>query len=177
MDKNKLFGGKQIFKGLGVCAPWKKFGQKMKNFKNFFDIIDYYACLYKHVKFHQNRSKFGCIIARFSKMPRHGISIFAIFNHLRVIFEWGNMFFLLSFFSSYLHLRLTVSPHKPTKILNKSKQSLIQSAKSTNKSTLTLSLNKPTNRTQLSPLGAQISPFRDQSSLPKAPKKIFLSLQ
>ena len=61
-----------------------------------------------HLKFHQNRSKFGCIIARFSKMPRHGISIFAIFNHLRVIFEWGNMLFSLSFFLPYLHLRLTV---------------------------------------------------------------------
>ena len=61
-----------------------------------------------HIKFRQNWSKFGCVIARFSKMPRHGISIFAIFNHLRVIFKWGNMFLLLSFFLPYVHLRLTV---------------------------------------------------------------------
>ena len=65
-------------------------------------------------------------------------------------------------------------PVKASKVPAKKKET---AAKSTNKSTLTLSLNKPTNRTQLSPLGAQISPFRDQSSLPKAPKKIFLSLQ
>ena len=109
MDKNENFGGKIFFRLLGMCAPWKKFGQKLWNFKKFFDIIDYYACLYMHVKFHQNRSKFGCIIARFSKMPRHGISIFAIFNHLRVIFELGNMLFSLSFFLPYLHLRLTVA--------------------------------------------------------------------
>ena len=98
MDKNKLFGEKNFFKGLGVCAPWKKFGQKMKKFEIFFDIIDSYAFLYMHVKFRQNRSKFGSEITRFSKMPHHGISIFANFYRLRVIFEWGIMFFLLSFF-------------------------------------------------------------------------------
>ena len=28
-----------------MCDPWEKFGQKMKNFEIFFDIIDIYACL------------------------------------------------------------------------------------------------------------------------------------
>ena len=97
-----------FFSKLGMRNPWKKFGQKIKNFEIFFDIIDFHACLYMHVKFHQNRSKFGSVITRFSKMPHHGISIFANFYRLRVIFEWGIMFFLLSFFSPYLHLRLTV---------------------------------------------------------------------
>ena len=40
MAKNKLFGEKKIFLGLGMCAPWKKFGQKIKNFEIFFDDID-----------------------------------------------------------------------------------------------------------------------------------------
>ena len=97
-----------FFSKLGMRNPWKKFGQKIKNFEIFFDIIDFHACLYMHVKFHQNRSKFGSVITRFSKMPHHGISIFANFHHLRVIFEWGIMFFLLSFFLPYVHLRLTV---------------------------------------------------------------------
>ena len=51
MDKNKLFDEKKIFVGLGVCAPWKKFGQKMKNIEIFFGIIDSNACLNIHVKF------------------------------------------------------------------------------------------------------------------------------
>ena len=38
MDKNKLFGEKNSFKGLRVCAPWRKFGQKMKKFEIFFDV-------------------------------------------------------------------------------------------------------------------------------------------
>ena len=50
MDKNKLFGEKKFFEGLGVCAPWKKFGQKMKNFEIFFDIIDNHACVHMHIK-------------------------------------------------------------------------------------------------------------------------------
>ena len=108
MDKNELFGEKIIFMGLGMCAPWKKFGQKMKNIEIFFGFINSYACLYMQVKIRQNRSKFGSVITRYSKMPHHGISIFANFYRLRVIFEWGIMFFLLSFFLPYLHLRLTV---------------------------------------------------------------------
>ena len=50
MDKNKLFGEKKFFKGLGVCAPWKKLGQKMKNFKFFFDIIDNHTFVHIHIK-------------------------------------------------------------------------------------------------------------------------------
>ena len=38
MDKNEHFGGKFFFRVLGMCAPWKKFGQKMKNFEIFFDV-------------------------------------------------------------------------------------------------------------------------------------------
>ena len=49
MDKNKLFGEKKNFGGLGVYIPWKKFGQKMKNFEIFFDIIDNHTCVHMHV--------------------------------------------------------------------------------------------------------------------------------
>ena len=35
---------------MGVCAPWKKFGQKMKNFEIFFDIIDNHICAHMHIK-------------------------------------------------------------------------------------------------------------------------------
>ena len=45
MDKNELFGEKISFMGLGMRAPWKKFGRKMKNFEIFFDTFNYYACL------------------------------------------------------------------------------------------------------------------------------------
>ena len=44
------FDEKIFFMGYGVCAPWKKFGQKMKNFENFFDIIDNHTCVYMHIK-------------------------------------------------------------------------------------------------------------------------------
>ena len=50
MDKNKLFGEKKFFKGLGVCTPWKKFGHKMKNFEIFFDVIDNHTCVHMHIK-------------------------------------------------------------------------------------------------------------------------------
>ena len=50
MDKNKLFDEKKIFMGYGVCALWKKFGQKMKNFEIFFDIIDNHICVHIHIK-------------------------------------------------------------------------------------------------------------------------------
>ena len=43
MDKNKLFDEKNFFEEL-AGAPWKKFGQKMKNFEIFFDIIDNHTC-------------------------------------------------------------------------------------------------------------------------------------
>ena len=108
MDKNKVFGEKNFFKGFGMWAPWKKFGQKMKNLEIFFDIFDFHACLYMHIKFRQNRTKFGSVRASFSKTGRHGISIFTNFNHLRIIFESGYMRWLLSFFLPYAHLRLTV---------------------------------------------------------------------
>ena len=29
MDKNENFDGKIFFRLLGMCAPWKKFGQKL----------------------------------------------------------------------------------------------------------------------------------------------------
>ena len=50
MDKNEHFGEKKYFRGLGVCAPWKKFGQKIKNFEIFFDIIDNNTCVHMHIK-------------------------------------------------------------------------------------------------------------------------------
>ena len=31
-------------------APWKKFGQKMKNFEIFFDIIDNHTCVHMHIE-------------------------------------------------------------------------------------------------------------------------------
>ena len=80
----------------------------MKNLEIFFDIFDFHACLYMHIKFRQNRTKFGSVRASFSKTGRHGISIFTNFNHLRIIFESGYMRWLLSFFLPYVHLRLTV---------------------------------------------------------------------
>ena len=80
----------------------------MKNLEIFFDIFDFHACLYMHIKFRQNRTKFGSVRASFSKTGRHGISIFTNFNHLRIIFESGYMRWLLSFFLPQVHLRLTV---------------------------------------------------------------------
>ena len=50
MNKNKLFDEKKIFKGLGVCAPWRNFGQKMKNFEIFFDNIDNLTFVHIHIK-------------------------------------------------------------------------------------------------------------------------------
>ena len=50
MDKNKLFAEKYFFLRLGMCALWKKFGQKIKNFVIFFDIIDNNTCVHMHVK-------------------------------------------------------------------------------------------------------------------------------
>ena len=45
MDKNKLFGERIFFMGVGMHAPQKKFGRKMKNFEIFFDTFNYYTCL------------------------------------------------------------------------------------------------------------------------------------
>ena len=50
MDENKLFGKNFFFRWLGVCAPWKKCGQKMKNFEIFCDIIDNHACVHMRIK-------------------------------------------------------------------------------------------------------------------------------
>ena len=50
MDKNKLFDEKNFSKGLSVCAPWKNFGQKIKDFEIFFDIIDNHTRVHVHVK-------------------------------------------------------------------------------------------------------------------------------
>ena len=50
MDKNKLFDEKNFFEELAMGAPWKKFGQKMKNFEIFFDIIDNHICAHMHIK-------------------------------------------------------------------------------------------------------------------------------
>ena len=38
MDKNELFDEKNFFEELAMGAPWKKFGQKMKNFEIFCDV-------------------------------------------------------------------------------------------------------------------------------------------
>ena len=62
MDRNKTVGEKKIFKGLGVCAPRKKFGQKMKNFEIFFDIIDNPTCVHMH---NQKNFKMFHILSKF----------------------------------------------------------------------------------------------------------------
>ena len=36
--------------GYGMCAPWKKFGQKIKNLEIFFDIIDNHTCVHIHIE-------------------------------------------------------------------------------------------------------------------------------
>ena len=51
MDTNKLFGEKNFFKGSGMPAPWKKIGQKMKNFKIFFRFLNQCTSDYYHAKF------------------------------------------------------------------------------------------------------------------------------
>ena len=81
MDKNELFGEKIFFMGLAMCAPWKKFGQKMKNFEIFFDIIDNYACLYLLTKFRQNRSKIGHVNVRSSEVHQWIFSKRTILNY------------------------------------------------------------------------------------------------
>ena len=58
MDKNKLFGEKKIFKGSGMCAPRKKIGPKMKNFKNFFRFLNRCISDYYHANFRRNRTTF-----------------------------------------------------------------------------------------------------------------------
>ena len=50
MDKNKLFGEKYFFLRLGVCTPWKKSSQKIRNFEIFFDINDNHTCTHMHVQ-------------------------------------------------------------------------------------------------------------------------------
>ena len=69
MDKNKLFGEKKIFKSLGVCAPWKKFGQKIKNFEIFFDDIDNHTCVHMHVKKNFKIFHFSAKFLNFLKGP------------------------------------------------------------------------------------------------------------
>ena len=69
MDKNKLFGEKNFFKRLGVCAPWKKFGQKIKNFEIFFDIIDNHTCVHMHVKKNFKIFHFSAKFLNFLKGP------------------------------------------------------------------------------------------------------------
>ena len=62
MDKNKLFCEKYFFLRLGVCASWKKFGQKIRNFEIFFDIIDNHTCVHMHI---QKNFKIFCFLAKF----------------------------------------------------------------------------------------------------------------
>ena len=62
-------------------APWKKSGQKMKNFEIFFDTINYYACLYLLPKFHQNRSKIGHIKVHSSRVHQWIFSKRTILNY------------------------------------------------------------------------------------------------
>ena len=50
MDKNKLFVEKKFFMELAMGVPWKKFGQKMKNFEIFFDITDNLTFVHIHIK-------------------------------------------------------------------------------------------------------------------------------
>ena len=69
MDKNKLFCEKNFFKRLGVCAPWKKFGQKIKNFEIFFDIIDNHTCVHMHVKKNFKIFHFSAKFLNFLKGP------------------------------------------------------------------------------------------------------------
>ena len=69
MDKNKLFGEKKFFKGFGVCAPWKKFGQKIKNFEIFFDIIDNHTCVHMLIKKNFKIFRFPAKFFNFLKGP------------------------------------------------------------------------------------------------------------
>ncbi len=69
MDKNKLFGEKKFFKELGVCAPWKKFGQKNQNLEIFFDIIDNHTCVHLHVKKYFEIFRFSAKFFDFLKGP------------------------------------------------------------------------------------------------------------
>ena len=69
MDKNKLFGEKYFFLRLGVCAPWKKFSQKIRNFEKFFDIIDNYTCVHMHVERNFKIFYFSAKFLNFLKGP------------------------------------------------------------------------------------------------------------
>ena len=69
MDKNKLFSEKKSVVGLAGCAPWKKFGQKMKNFEIFFDIIDNHSCVHMHIKKNFKIFHFSAKFLNFLKGP------------------------------------------------------------------------------------------------------------
>ena len=51
-----------FFLRLGVCASWKRFGQKIRNFEFFFDIIDNHTCV--HMDVQKNFKIFG-FLAKF----------------------------------------------------------------------------------------------------------------
>ena len=58
MDKSKLFSKKKIFNNLGMLTLWKKIGQKMKNFKKIFRLLNQCSSDYYHAKFRRNRTTF-----------------------------------------------------------------------------------------------------------------------
>ena len=79
MDKNELFGEKIFFMGLGMRAPWKKFGQKMKNFEIFFDIIDNNTCVHMHIKKYFKIFQFLAKRLNFLRGPHAQDFIFDVF--------------------------------------------------------------------------------------------------
>ena len=58
IDKSKLFSKKNFFNKLGMRAPWKNIGQKIKIFKFFFRFLNQYTSDYYHAKFRQNQTTF-----------------------------------------------------------------------------------------------------------------------
>ena len=69
MDKKKLFDEKNIFEELAMGALWKKFGQKMKNFEIFFDIIDNHTFVHIHIKKNFKIFHFSAKFLNFLKGP------------------------------------------------------------------------------------------------------------
>ena len=78
MDKNKLFDEKKFFEELAMGAPWKKFGQKMKNFEIFFDIIDNHTCVHIHIKKFFKIFHFSAKFLNYLKGP--SVDFFKILN-------------------------------------------------------------------------------------------------
>ena len=110
MDKSKLFSKKKFFNKLGMLAPWKRIGQKMKNFIKFFRFLNQCTSDYYHDKFCRNRTtfifwpqkpnlgaknkscpiltKFGVVIVR-STLIKKTKKNFEIFHFWANFFSWS----------------------------------------------------------------------------------------